>query len=87
MGTARLAREADEAAAQKRRSQEIERLQKTLAQQERTFEAETAVLLASHAAARDEIERAVQHLKDHETTRNLGRVALAQSRSADQSEV
>jgi len=83
MGTARLAREAEETAAQRRRSQEIERLEKALAEKARAFEAQTRALQAGYAAEREEISRAMGYLKDQERSHALSRDEQAQSRYAD----
>ncbi|MEI6560292.1 MAG: circadian clock protein KaiC [Rhodospirillaceae bacterium] len=86
MGTARLAKEAEEALAQRRRSQDIHRFEKALADKERAFQAQTVALQAAYSSERDQLKQAVADLKEQERSRGQCRAAQAQNRFADSSE-
>lgn len=86
MGTARLAKEVEEIAEQRRRIQEIERLETALAERDRAFEAQTKLLQAAYAAERDGLRRSMEDLKEQERARAKSHTAQAQSRFADSSE-
>ncbi len=86
MGTARLAKEAEENAAQRRRNQEIERLGRALAEKERAFEAQIKALQAAYTADSEAIRQSMEDLKEQELSRAGNRAAQAQSRFADSSE-
>ena len=87
MGTARLAKEAQIACAQRHRTQEIERLRMALPERERAYDAQAKASHAAHAAQQDQIKRSIEHLEEQERVLTEGRVAQAQSRYADHSEV
>ncbi len=86
MGTARMAREAEEDFAQRRRSQEIERLERTLAEKERAFAAQSQALQAAYAADRNNIRQAMDDLAEADTSRVKSHLVQARNRFADSSE-
>ena len=87
MGTRRVAREAEEADARRRRAHEIERLGKALAEQERAFEEQARALHVAHDNKREAIKRAMDELMETEVSLGRNRSALAQSRFADHPEL
>ena len=86
MGTARLAREAEDAVAQRRRTQEIERLENLHAEKAREVEAQIRALNAAAAAESERLMRSIEDLREEEKSRTRNRNAQAQSRFADSSE-
>jgi circadian clock protein KaiC len=83
MGSARLAKEAEETFAHRRRSQEIDRLERALAERERAFEAQTRALQAAYAADQDKIRQTMDDLKEEQRSRVRNHTAQARSRFAD----
>ena len=86
MGTARLAKEAEDAIAQRRRTQEIERLEKVHAEKARELEAQIRALQVAAASESEQIKRSIEDLRNEERSRTRSRFAQAQSRFADSSE-
>ena len=87
MGTARLAKEAAETAAKRRRNQEIMRLEQLLEEKARAFDAQTQGLQATYDAERDQIRRTLDDLKQKELAKVRSHAAQAESRFADSAEV
>ncbi len=86
MGTARLAKEAKDAVAQRRRTQEIQRLEKLHAEKSSELEARIRALHAAATAESEQIMQSIEDLREEEKSRTRSYTAQAQSRFADSSE-
>ena len=83
-GSARLAQEAEEKAAQLARQQEIERYQRELERKRKVLEARIAALRAEFEAEEAMIQQIIQQTQAREARLAQSRLEMAKSRQADQ---
>ena len=86
MGTARLAKEAEQSSDQQRRTQEIRRLELALAEKARAHEAHSLAIEAAYEAEQFQLQQDLANLREQEKARGQCRAAQAQSRFADNME-
>jgi circadian clock protein KaiC len=82
-GSARLAQEAQENAAERERQRDSERKRLVLERKRRHLEARVQLLQAKYEEEAAEIQREIEDAQDKEQMRHIDRVAMARKRHAD----
>jgi circadian clock protein KaiC len=82
-GSARLAQEAQENAAERERQRDSERKRLVLERKRRHLEARVQLLQAKYEEEAAEIQREIEDAQDKERMRHIDRVAMARKRHAD----